>query len=247
MSAVLAVRDVGFAYEERPVLSDLNLEFGPGLHFVVGENGVGKTTLFRLILGSLAPARGSVELVTETGERHSGGGIREFAGYLPQTFSFPPRFTAAEFVMYVGWLKGIPRRNLLQSAHSALEMVGLRERAEEKMSRLSGGMVRRVGIAQAMVTSPSVLLLDEPTASLDPAQRIELRSLITRLALDTTVVVSTHQLEDVRHGDHHVVALGRQRVLFDGATTELLAQRRDVAPVEMSDIESAFIALADEA
>lgn len=246
MSTTLSVRDLRFAYDDRVVIGDLNVTFGPGLHYLIGENGVGKTTLLTLMLGLRTPQRGRIELETPTGQWHTGPALRAHIGYLPQSFSFPRRFSALEFVMHVGWLKGLPRGRLRAAASSALELVGLGDRADERMERLSGGMLRRAGIAQALVAEPPVLLLDEPTASLSPAQRVELRTLVATLAARVTVVVSTHQLEDVRHGDHHIVALGHQKVLFDGPTSRLLARRPGAPSSDLSDIEAAFIALSDD-
>jgi ABC-2 type transport system ATP-binding protein len=142
-------------------------------------------------------------------------------GYLPQTFSFYDRFSALDTVEYVGWLKCVDKADLRQRAQEALGEVGLLDLANMPMRKLSGGMVRRVGIAQAIVNQPTVLLLDEPSAGLDPQQRIELRALLRRLGERATVLLSTHLVEDVASACERVVVLGEGQVRFMGQVEEL--------------------------
>jgi ABC-2 type transport system ATP-binding protein len=226
------VRGLGFSYRTTTVFDAVDLDLTRGTNFVVGVNGAGKTTLFRLILGDLRPARGAIEVIRRGDDR----GI----GYLPQTFGFPPRLTVAEFLTHVAWLHRVPRARRSTSVADALARVGLVDRADDRMGTLSGGMLRRAGIAQALVHQPSLVLLDEPTVGLDPRQRVELRELLGSLARDTTMVISTHLLEDVSVVGGHVVVLHDGRVRFTGTTAEMAA-RAGAGPG--SDLDRAFLTL----
>lgn len=153
---------------------------------MVGPNGAGKSTLFDLIAGTLKPTSGSVALPDRR------------LGLLPQEFRLPPRPTCAQFLSYVGWLQGVAASDRQGAIESALDEVDLLGLAETPIRELSGGMVKRLGIAQALVHDPSVLILDEPTAGLDPVQRIAIREVVAGLGRRRIVCVSTHLVEDVQ-------------------------------------------------
>ncbi|MFF3150970.1 ABC transporter ATP-binding protein, partial [Streptomyces sp. NPDC057927] len=181
----------------RMAVDGLDLSLGTGVHGLLGPNGAGKTTLIRTLATVLRPTEGTLELLGESaggmGEHRS---LRRRIGYLPQEFGYYKRFTVREFVEYMAWLKEVPKADIPAAVQRAVERVGLADRADERMKALSGGMVRRVGIAQAIVNDPTILLLDEPTAGLDPAQRLRFRELLQELGTDTCVLVSTHLVED---------------------------------------------------
>jgi len=225
-----------FSFRDRNVFDKVDLELPSGLTFVVGANGAGKTTLFRLVLGDLKPAQGKITLPSAIAGHDK-------IGYLPQGFGYPPRFTVAEFVAHFAWLRGVPARERQALVREALARTGLETRAEDRMGALSGGLLRRAGIAQALVHRPKLVLLDEPTVGLDPRQRMELRSLVSELAADTTMAISTHLLEDVAVLGGNVVVLHEGSVRFTG-TVEQMAAMADDGPG--SDLDRAFLVLTRE-
>ncbi|THA81773.1 ABC transporter ATP-binding protein [Streptomyces sp. A0592] len=208
----------------RTAVDGLDLSLGTGVHGLLGPNGAGKTTLIRALATVLRPASGTLELL---GESVGGPGghraLRRRIGYLPQEFGYYKRFTVREFVEYMAWLKEVPEADIPGAVQRAVERVGLADRADHRMKTLSGGMVRRVGIAQAIVNDPKVLLLDEPTVGLDPAQRLRLRQLLQELGMDACVVVSTHLVEDVAAACTDVVLFAEGRLVFQGTPDQLAA------------------------
>ena len=195
---------------------------GPGMTGLLGPNGAGKTTLLRILATVLAPDHGRVEILgLDPGDRQERTEIRRRLGYLPQEPGFHPRFTAFEFVDYVAILKELDdRRARHAEVHRVLEVVGLGDVAGKRIKTLSGGMRRRLGLAQALLGRPEVLLLDEPTAGLDPEQRLRFRQLVSG-EHGRTVVLSTHQTEDVATLCGRVLVLADGRVRFDGTPAEL--------------------------
>jgi ABC-2 type transport system ATP-binding protein len=192
----------------RMAVDGLDLSLGTGVHGLLGPNGAGKTTLIRSLATVLRPAGGTLELLgTSLGGATDLRELRRRIGYLPQDFGYYKRFTVREFVEYMAWLKEVPRRDIPAAVQRAVERVGLADRADDRMRTLSGGMVRRAGIAQAIVNDPRILLLDEPTVGLDPAQRLRFRELLQELGTDTCVLVSTHLVEDVAAACTAVVLL----------------------------------------
>ncbi len=195
---------------------------GTGMTGLLGPNGAGKTTLLRILATVLAPDHGGVEILgLDPGDRQERTEIRRRLGYLPQEAGFHPRFTAFEFVDYVAILKELDdRRARHAEVHRVLEVVGLGDVAGKRIKTLSGGMRRRLGLAQALLARPEVLLLDEPTAGLDPEQRLRFRQLVSGQH-GRTVVLSTHQTEDVATLCGRVLVLADGRVRFDGTPAEL--------------------------
>jgi ABC-2 type transport system ATP-binding protein len=208
----------------RMAVDGLDLALGNGVHGLLGPNGAGKTTLVRALATVLAPAGGTLTLL---GQRIDGRsdlrGLRRQLGYLPQEFGSYPRFTVREFIEYLAWLKELPAGELPGAVQRAVDRVGLTDRADDRMKTLSGGMRRRVGIAQAIVNDPRVLLLDEPTAGLDPDQRRQFRALLRDLAADTCVVVATHLVEDVAAACTDVLLIDEGRLVFRGVPADLAA------------------------
>jgi ABC-2 type transport system ATP-binding protein len=212
----------------RPAVDGLELRLGNGVHGLLGPNGAGKTTLVRALATVLHPAAGTLALLGESvNGRIDLRGLRRQIGYLPQEFGFYRRFTVREFVEYLAWLKELPPREVPGAVQRAIDRVGLTDRAEERMNTLSGGMVRRVGIAQALVNDPPLLLLDEPTAGLDPDQRMAFRALLRELAADTCVLVATHLVEDVAAACTQVLLMDQGRLVFQGTPADLAAAGGD--------------------
>jgi ABC-2 type transport system ATP-binding protein len=221
----------------RMAVDGVDLALTTGVHGLLGPNGAGKTTLVRALATVLRPASGELDLLGGAPLRH----VRQRLGYLPQEFGFYRRFTVREFVEYMAWLKEMPKAEIPGATQRAIERVGLTDRADHKLKTLSGGMVRRAGIAQAIVNDPAILLLDEPTAGLDPAQRMQFRKLLRELD-DTCVLVSTHLVEDVAAACTDVVLLDNGRVVFQGATAELANAGTDADPGD-SPLERGYSAL----
>ena len=213
----------------RMAVDGLDLKMGTGVHGLLGPNGAGKTTFMRAVATVLRPAGGRLTLLGETvNGRFDLRGLRRQIGYLPQEFGYYRRFAVREFVEYIAWLKEMPSRDVPGAVQRAIDLVGLTDRADDRMRTLSGGMVRRAGIAQALVNDPAVLLLDEPTAGLDPDQRLAFRALLRELAVDTCVVVATHLVEDVAAACTDVVLIDAGRLVFQGLPADLAAAGADV-------------------
>ncbi|GAA3577186.1 ABC transporter ATP-binding protein [Amycolatopsis ultiminotia] len=207
---------------KRMAVDGLDVALSTGVHGLLGPNGAGKTTLIRALATVLRPAHGSLTLLGDTvGASIDLRRLRRRIGYLPQTFGYYKRFTVREFVEYIAWLKEMPKQAVPEAVQRAIERVGLADRAGDKMKTLSGGMVRRVGIAQAIVNDPQILLLDEPTAGLDPAQRVRFRELMQELGRDTCVVVSTHLVEDVATACTDVILFSAGKLVFQGTPDDL--------------------------
>lgn len=238
-----AFRRVTVGYGKRAVLTDVDVEMRRGVTFLVGQNGVGKTTLFRVLLGTLEPISGHAEIDGSVVDRRSRAQLVGRVGFLPQSFTSPSHMRAADFVQYVGWLRGLARASLRDAAMAALDLVGLADRSEDRLGTLSGGMLRRVGVAQALVHDPEILLLDEPTVGLDPTARVAFRQLVERLAADRTVLTSTHLLEDVALTGGTLVALHEGGVAFHGPTAALVEQSTGPVPSGMSALEHSFARL----
>ncbi|MCE7001871.1 ABC transporter ATP-binding protein [Kibdelosporangium philippinense] len=230
----------------RMAVNGMDLSMGIGVHGILGPNGAGKTTLIRALATVLSPAGGSLELMGTTPSGRDLRPIRREIGYLPQQFGFYPRFTVREFVEYMAWLKEMPKNEIPGAVQRAIDRTDLASRADDKMKTLSGGMIRRAGIAQAIVNDPRILLLDEPTAGLDPAQRIQFRELLRSLSGDTCVVVSTHLVEDVAAACTDVVLMADGKLVFQG-TPETLAAAGGDSDVGDSPTERGYSALLGRA
>ncbi|MGA5192207.1 ABC transporter ATP-binding protein [Streptomyces exfoliatus] len=223
-SPAVAVTGLTVRHRRTVALDRLDLSLGPGVHGLLGPNGAGKTSLIRVLATVAAPSSGRVELLGgDVASHRDRTGVRRRLGYLPQDFGYYPSFTVREFVAYVAWLKELPADRVPAAVERAVERVGLGDRIDARMKTLSGGMVRRAGIAQAIVNEPDLLLLDEPTAGLDPEQRVDFRELLRELGGETTVVVSTHLVEDVAAACTDVALIEAGRLAWQGATAELTA------------------------
>ncbi|MFD9699890.1 ABC transporter ATP-binding protein [Lentzea sp. NPDC059081] len=234
----IEARDLEVKAGRRKAVDGVTLTLGRGVHGLLGPNGAGKTTLIRALATVLKPSAGTLSLLGEQDLRRA----RRKIGYLPQEFGHYRRFTVREFVAYVAWLKEMPDREIPAAVQRAVDRVGLADRADDRMRTLSGGMIRRAGIAQAIVNDPEVLLLDEPTVGLDPAQRLRFRELLTELGSDACVVVSTHLVEDVAAACTDVVLLSAGKLVFQGTPAQLAAAGTAEHPGD-SPLERGYSAL----
>jgi ABC-type multidrug transport system ATPase subunit len=206
-------------------VAGVDLEIGAGVFGLLGPNGAGKTSLLRMMATAVAPTSGSLRLLGRDPRVHTQRReIRRRLGYLPQNPGYYPGFTVTEFVEYFALLKEMPAARVPDAVATAIDQVGLGDRARARLRTLSGGMLRRAGIAQAIVNEPDLLFLDEPTAGLDPEQRVAFRALLRDLGQRATVVVSTHLVEDVGAACGQVALMDRGRVVFAGTTEELTAR-----------------------
>lgn len=192
----------------------------PGVYGLLGENGAGKTTFMRMLCAILESTSGEVfldgrEIVS------MGAEYRDILGYLPQESGYYPNYTAKEFLLYMAALKGIPGDVAQKRVQELLEVVGLSDAAGKKMKTFSGGMKQRVGIAQALLNYPKLLILDEPTAGLDPKERVRFRNLISDYAGDRIVLLSTHIVSDIEAIADEVLVMKRGKVLTQGTVSEL--------------------------
>jgi ABC-2 type transport system ATP-binding protein len=230
---VLTARSVGYTYRSGGGVRDVDLQLTPGITALVGANGAGKSTLMALLSGAMRPREGSVELdgVDLYGRRRAD--VLPRVSLMPQSFSPVPLVTVEEFVRLFAWLRGVPRREVSGSVEQALADADLLEKRRASVRSLSGGMIRRLLLAQALVSDPSVVVLDEPTVGLDPLHRSSMRALVAGLS-DRTVLVSSHLLEDVGALADRVVVLHEGLIVLD--------EPRDRLPSSSLELEREIIA-----
>ncbi|WP_327235317.1 ATP-binding cassette domain-containing protein [Streptomyces sp. NBC_01317] len=240
----LLLERVTFTYRRRrrPVLSRFTYEVPDhGLTILLGPNGAGKSTTLALLAGIVAPTVGRV-LFSDTNLTSASREYRRHVAWLPQRVPTSPQLTAREYVAYIAWLKGESRSHAWDRAGVALERVGLAEQSGQKTAGLSGGQLRRVGIACALAHDARVILLDEPTAGLDPHQRSVFRDVLGKIARSTPVLMSTHDVIDLADAATTVTLMESGRVLHHGDTQSFLDHARsDAAPGRRA--ESAYSAL----
>lgn len=200
----------------------VSAKLSPGVYGLLGANGAGKTTLMRMACGVLRPTSGEV-LFNGQPINRLGGDYRAELGYLPQGFGYYPEFTAMDFMKYMAALKGIGRREAQERSRSLLATVGLADDANRPIKTFSGGMRQRLGIAQAVLNDPKVLVLDEPTAGLDPKERVRFRNLIASFSQDKVVLLSTHIVSDVEYIADHIFVMKSGSFVMEGNPEELVA------------------------
>lgn len=222
----LEIRNITKRYGSKTAVDNVSLTITHGVWGLIGANGAGKTTLMRMLTGILTPTSGKVLYDgVETGVL--GESYRDALGYLPQTFGFYPEFTVTDYLEYVATLKGLGRSENRRKIDSLLEILALTDVRKKRIGKLSGGMQRRVGIAQAMLNDPDVLILDEPTSGLDPGERVRFRNLLSELAQNRIVLISTHIVSDVEYIATRNAIMKAGRLIGVGTTHELLETVRD--------------------
>lgn len=212
-------------YKDFAAVKDVTLTLGGGVYGLLGANGAGKTTLMRMLCGILEPTKGTVRCggadIARLGEEY-----RAMLGYLPQDFGCYPDFTGAEFLRYIAALKGLTRAETDRRTAELLDQVGLGDAGRKKLRAYSGGMRQRLGIAQAMLNDPQILILDEPTAGLDPRERVRFRNLIADYAKGRTVLLSTHIVSDVEAIADEILLMKQGRIEEQGTVPQLAENAR---------------------
>ncbi len=220
-------------YENKIAVDRLNLKLDKGVHGLLGANGAGKTTLMRMMCGILTPTSGSIsynDIDVSTEE------YRSLLGYLPQDFGYYPEFTGMDFLLYMASLKGLSKAQAKMKANELIELVSLKDAARKKVKTYSGGMKQRLGIAQALLNAPQILILDEPTAGLDPKERVRFRDLIAEYGKEHIVLLSTHIVSDIEHIAKDIFMMKEGQLIYQGSWKE-----------ENGDLEQFYLAQFEEA
>ncbi len=213
----LVIDRISKQYKNKIAVERVSASLGKGVHGLLGANGAGKTTLMRIICGILRPDSGTVSF---DGIDVSEEAYRALLGYLPQDFGYYPEFTGLDFLLYLASLKGLDRQQAGKRAMQLLELVSLQDNAGKKIKTYSGGMKQRLGIAQALLNHPKLLVLDEPTAGLDPKERVRFRDLIQELGKESVVLLSTHIVSDVEHIAENILMIKDGQLIYQGKPDE---------------------------
>ena len=228
----LIIDRVSKQYKNRIAVDRVSAKLHQGVYGLLGANGAGKTTLMRMLCGILTPTSGTI---TFDGTDVSSEEYRAILGYLPQDFGYYPEFTAMDFLLYLAALKGIPKLQAKRRARELLELVSLQDVSRKKIKTFSGGMKQRLGIAQALLNDPKLLILDEPTAGLDPKERVRFRNLIEQLGKNSIVLLSTHIVSDIEHIADEILMMKDGQLIYQGKWDD-----------EMGDLEMFYLAQFEE-
>lgn len=209
----LIINRVSKQYKNKIAVDRISVKLQKGVHGLLGANGAGKTTLMRMICGILKPTSGTISF---DGTDASEEDYRSILGHLPQDFGYYPEFTGQDFLLYMAALKGIAKPQAKRKAGELLQLVSLQEVAQKKIKTYSGGMKQRLGIAQALLNDPKLLILDEPTAGLDPKERVRFRDLIEGLGKDSIVLLSTHIVSDIEHIADDILMMKQGQLIYKG-------------------------------
>src|SRR6266568_2084882 len=219
----LTIERLSKSYGQHWALRELSLRCEPGMLGLVGPNGAGKTTLMRMIATLLEPTEGTIRWNGQDIRTH-GQALRQVLGYLPQDFGVYREFSGRQFLRYLATMKGLPTSLVHRRVDEVLEIVQLEQVADRKLPTYSGGMKQRIGIAQALLNDPELLIVDEPTVGLDPAERVRFRTLLASLTSNRIIILSTHIISDVEAAASRLLLLQEGRVLTDTTPSALLAR-----------------------
>lgn len=210
---MLAIKNITKKYGDFCALKNINMEFKNGVYGLLAPNGAGKTTLIKMIATLIFPSEGEIlyngENIVAMDEKY-----RDILGYLPQDFGYYKNYSPNKFLIYLAALKGIEKSVAKDKIKELLKLVALEDVADKKMKKFSGGMIQRVGIAQALLNDPKILILDEPTAGLDPKERVRFRNLLSELSRDRIIIVSTHIVSDIEFISNEIVMIKDKELLY---------------------------------
>lgn len=236
---MLTVSDVTKNYGKMTAIEHFSLDLDNGLYGLLAPNGAGKTTLIKMITTLLFPSSG--EILWDGVEINKlGSQYRELIGYLPQQFGYYKHNTPVQYLEYLAALKGLPKEGLKERITEVIAQVGLSESANVKMKKFSGGMLQRVGIAQAILNNPKILILDEPTAGLDPKERVRFRNIISAMSKDRIVILSTHIVSDIESIANRVIMI-KDRHIFRNDTVSAICSELDGKVFEVSMPNEAYL------
>lgn len=217
----LSIKNLSKQFGSKHAVNQISLTLQPGVYGLIGANGAGKTTLMRMVCSILNPTSGQV-LCNGTNIDKLGDKYRNLLGYLPQDFGYYPDFTAKEYLNFIAAIKGVKKQNTREKVAQFLELVNLSDVANKKIRTFSGGMKQRLGIAQAVINDPKILVLDEPTAGLDPKERMRFRNLISELSKDRIVLLSTHIVSDIDYIADEVLMIKKGKLILNCPTEEAI-------------------------
>lgn len=221
-------------YQNKIAVDRISLRLNTGIYGLLGANGAGKTTLMRMVCGILKPTSGTITFdgIDVSEERY-----RSMLGYLPQDFGYYPEFTGEDFLLYMAALKGMRKPQARRKTVELLKLVSLHDVAKKKIKTYSGGMKKRLGIAQALLNQPKLLVLDEPTAGLDPKERVRFRDLIKDLGKDSIVLLSTHIVSDIEHIADDILMMKSGQLIYQGKWTDKSGNLEEFYLKQFEEIE----------
>lgn len=221
-------------YQNKIAVDRISLRLNTGIYGLLGSNGAGKTTLMRMVCGILKPTSGTITFdgIDVSEERY-----RSMLGYLPQDFGYYPEFTGEDFLLYMAALKGMRKPQARRKTVELLKLVSLHDVAKKKIKTYSGGMKQRLGIAQALLNQPKILVLDEPTAGLDPKERVRFRDLIKDLGKDSIVLLSTHIVSDIEHIADDILMMKSGQLIYQGKWTDKSGNLEEFYLKQFEEIE----------